>query len=561
MSAGNLLVLGGPGSGKTTIALLKAAVEAAPGNLKRGQKILFLSFARATISRVAQHAGKLIGKEAKDALEINTYHGFIWKLLKSHGYLICASGSIELLPPPQAAARLAYISDKTAREVEKKRLFEEDGLLHFDLFADTAASLLTRSQALRSITSDAYPLIILDEFQDTNVAEWSFIQTLGSTSRLIALADAEQRIYEFRGADPKRIAEFSDAFKPAIFDFGIENHRSDGKDIVTFGNDLIRAANRGKIYKDVTVIPYGIYRGFDMLYLLKTNVMKRARAAYKADPDSWSLGVLVPTKKLMLQASEYFSSNKDNLPTIKHDVALDAEAPALAAGVISSLLEGGNPAEVAPQLIDDLCQHIRGRRGNDRTPQGELDLVGALGAYLRSGAVRGAKRQRIIVGAASIAEARFALKLTGDPEADWLSVRRLLSDSGVEEYQKIAEDAQYLRLLHKGATLRSRLSELWRHNGAYTGASAAVRDALLQEHFSASLRDWRGIHVMTIHKSKGKEFSEIIVFEGFYGSRIVRANATDNEVAQATLALRVAVTRAMNHATILTPQSDPCPFL
>src|SRR4051812_26173830 len=41
-----------------------------------------------------------------------------------------------------------------------------------------------------------------------------------------------------------------------------------------------------------------------------------------------------------------------------------------------------------------------------------------------------------------------------------------------------------LRLFHRGTTLRSRLGTLWRSNGNYAGASAAVRDALLQEHFS-----------------------------------------------------------------------------
>lgn len=557
----NLLVLGGPGSGKTTIALLKAAAETAPGKLQRGQKILFLSFARATIARVAQHAVRLVGRDAKDLLEINTYHGFIWKLLRSHGYLICSRGVIELLPPPQAAAHLADIPDKTAREVEKRRLFDEDGILHFDLFAETAASLLTRSQALRRIISDAYPLIILDEFQDTNPAEWEFIKTLGSASRLIALADAEQRIYEFRGADPKRIGEFVEAFGPDIFDFANENHRSDGKDIVTFGNDLIRGANKGKVYTDVSVARYGYYQGLNALYPLKTSVLARLKVAIKADPQGWSLAVLVPTRKLMIQASEYLSANTDRLPALGHDVAMDTEAPALAAGFIAMLMEGGAVADLSPRLISDLCQHIRGRRGNDPTPQTDLTLVGALGTFLQSGNVRGAKRQRIVSGATNIATARLALVLTGDPEADWLTVRRLLSDSNVQEYQQIAEDARYLRLLHKGATLRSRLSEIWRQHGGYKGASAAVRDALLQEHFSASVKDWRGIHVMTIHKSKGKEFSEVVVFEGVYAHRIVRASATDGEIAQSSLALRVAVTRAMNHATIVTPASDPCPLL
>ena len=65
-----------------------------------------------------------------------------------------------------------------------------------------------------------YPVIILDEFQDTSADEWQLIQLLGTQSKLIALADPEQRIYDFRGADPKRITQFIESFKPKIFDFG-----------------------------------------------------------------------------------------------------------------------------------------------------------------------------------------------------------------------------------------------------------------------------------------------------------------------------------------------------
>src|SRR4029077_6241035 len=94
------------------------------------------------------------------------------------------------------------------------------------------AELFSRSRPLREIFSDAFPTIILDEFQDTNEDEWKLIKLLGERSRLIALADPEQRIYEFRGADPRRIGEFAAGLSPTTFDFGTENHRSSGTDII-----------------------------------------------------------------------------------------------------------------------------------------------------------------------------------------------------------------------------------------------------------------------------------------------------------------------------------------
>ncbi|MCI0624724.1 MAG: UvrD-helicase domain-containing protein [Acidobacteria bacterium] len=561
VTEGHILALGGPGSGKTYIALLKADREIRAGKLLRGQRVLFLSFARATIARVAQQVGKLITGSEQESLEINTYHGFAWKLLRSHGYLLNNGNPIRLLPPPEAASRLAEVDGDAARTAEKRRLFQDEGLLHFDLFADLCANLLLKSKALARIVSDAYSIVILDEFQDTNSDEWLMIQALGARSRLIALADAEQRIYEFRGADPMRISEFIAAYKPAQFDFGSENNRSNGTDITVFGKDLLTEANKAKNYNDVVLIRYGFYRGRSAHYAMK-GALIQAINRLKSGPGAWSVAVLVPTKRLMLQVSDYLTDEADAWPSLNHDVALDTEAPALAAALIAGVLEGGAiPAETAQRLIVDLCTHIRGRNGNNPPNQVELGLAGALGGYLQSGTVRGKKREQIVQESIRIAEERHRLDLSGDPWEDWLAVRRLLAGSDAAVLRQIAEDAKYLRLLHKGAALRSRLGELWRTTAGYLGAASAVRDALLQEHFSTSTKEWRGVHVMTIHKSKGKEFDEVIVYEGSHQGRIVRANASERDNFQARLALRVAVTRAMKRATILTPKNDVCSFL
>ena len=104
---GHILVLGGPGSGKTYIALLKADREIRAGKLLRGQRILFLSFARATIARVAQQAGKLITGSERECLEINTYHGVCMESVAESRLSLKQWKSIRLLPPPEAASRLA----------------------------------------------------------------------------------------------------------------------------------------------------------------------------------------------------------------------------------------------------------------------------------------------------------------------------------------------------------------------------------------------------------------------------------------------------------------------
>ena len=76
--------------GQTTIALAKACADLAAGRLGNTGKALFLSFARATVARVAEQATATIPREQLARIEINTYHGFAWTILKSHAYLLCA---------------------------------------------------------------------------------------------------------------------------------------------------------------------------------------------------------------------------------------------------------------------------------------------------------------------------------------------------------------------------------------------------------------------------------------------------------------------------------------
>ncbi len=563
---GNLLVLGGPGSGKTTMALIKARYEVLNNSFKYGQKILFLSFARATISRVEEQISELgIDKTIKQKIEINTYHGFTWEILKSHGYLLNGIRQIKLLPPPDAAARFAEIKDTNQLTIEKNRLFNEEGLLHFDLFAKYSARLLENSHILTKIYCDTYPIIILDEFQDTNSNEWQLIRRLGSKSCIIALADSEQRIYEFRGADPKRIKEYIDYFKPKLFDFGKENNRSNGTDILKFGNDLLSGKINGNTYKNVNLKYYANIRG--NIHNQVKQVVLSSRQKLIKDSNGWSLAILVPTKQLMLQVSDCLSSkqqfaNGTIFPRIQHEVALEKEALALSAVLIAGLMEQGEAdLEIKNRLIYHLIDYIRGRKGSGKISQADLKLSNALITYMNTGKIRGKIRIDIINDCIRISQECSKLQFTGDPASDWILVRDIIKKSISEILKLVEHDSLYLRLLHKGSVLQSGLSEIWRERGNYKGAISLVKNALLQEHFSKTSLVHKGVQIMTIHKAKGKEFDEVIIYEGLYNSRLVRNPNNQDELYKSQLLLRVAVTRAMKNVTIMTPAIDKCILL
>lgn len=126
--------------------------------------------------------------------------------------------------------------------------------------------------------------------------------------------------------------------------------------------------------------------------------------------------------------------------------------------------------------------------------------------------------------------------------------------------RNVYSDAIYLRLLNKGAVLNEKLSETWRKNNSYLNASKLIDEALIQEHFSMATRSINGIFIMTIHKAKGKEFDEVIIWEDKYRS-IVSPKATIFDLEQTKLALRVAVTRARVKTTFLTSAEQPCSLL
>ena len=259
---GHVLVKGGPGSGKTTVSILKAGMFARE-RLQHNQRVLFLSFARATVSRVLEAMDQVreLSRDITRKIEVDTYHSFFWRLIKSHGYLLGLPRRINVLAPSAEAIMLSRIRNEykhanglnLLERHERLRIAMEDGFICFDLFAEFAARLLHGSNKIRLLVANAYPAIIIDEFQDTADDQWHVIQALGRDSELLALADPEQRIFDFIGAHPDRLRHFENEFNICKFDLGDENHRSKGTDIAQFGNDILNGTFSKNNYNNVYI--------------------------------------------------------------------------------------------------------------------------------------------------------------------------------------------------------------------------------------------------------------------------------------------------------------------
>ena len=577
---GHMLVRGGPGSGKTTISILKAGsiVDCLPA----GRRVLFLSFARATVSRVVEaidESGHL-SDEAKQRLDVDTYHAFFWRLIRSHGYLLGMPRRLRVLATPGEAVALASIrhqsSSKNRREqehAEKLRLALQEGRVCFGVFAEFVGRLLQCSDKIRCLVANSYPTIVLDEYQDTTDDQWAVIQLLGRNSELIALADPEQRIYGFLGAHRERLQHFEDMFTPTKIDMASENHRSPGTDIMQFANDILAGSFSKTTYKNVIIrrFPPNSNQAYTRLYFETRQGITRLRQQYGSG--IWSIAVLVPTRKMTRLVSDRFRDPLSGRYPIRHHAVVDVEAAILAAEVIAFALQQQNAHDDLAELVDLVCNYYRGKGGDSPrvTHLREAERIEA--AYNKAIGRRRAGKQPMKNSLFLPMEGTWLSKprqATGDPAQDWVRIRNHFAEGDCKRLKEIARDVRNIRLLRRGTQLRNELSQTWRDSGDYDGALEILRLALVRHHFATSGRPETGVVVMNMHKAKGKQFDEVIIFEGWplrrgrsftNQDRIVPGNSWKNVNDGTRQNLRVSISRAKQRTTIFTPVSDQCVIL
>ncbi len=201
------------------------------------------------------------------------------------------------------------VAKQTGADAERRRLARDAGRICFDLYAPFTGDILHSSLRIRRLVATMYPCIILDEFQDTNGPQWRVVQALGQSCRLLALADPEQRIFDWIGADPARLDQFRAAFTPDVVDLSTDNHRSAGTEIAKFGNDVLAGHFRQKAYVGVHVESFTPFAAPAMTKLVTTVYAARKRLLDQA-VERWSVAVLVPTKRLTRLVSDALRKGK-----------------------------------------------------------------------------------------------------------------------------------------------------------------------------------------------------------------------------------------------------------
>lgn len=560
-AAGPVLVTGGPGSGKTTIALAKAQRVIAVG-LPPGQTVLFLSFSRAAVARVVEASKAQLPKALQSKLSIQTFHSFFWEILKGYGYLLGAPRRLRLLlPHDEAAMRHQFESEGGNWETERERLFREEGLVAFDLFSTKAHALLAASARLRSLFSSRHPMIVVDEAQDTADDQWQCVRLLSENTQLVCLADLDQQIYDFRpGVSSERVTHIMEALQPLRVDLQGQNHRSPNSEIVAFANDMLLGTPRGAAYQGVSRLNFraNADRRDAAIRSAVGIAMQKAKAG-AAPNDIENLALLATWGRGVNVISRALTGDGTN-KSIPHRVMIDEASVLLSSRMVSFLLEP-RPAESA-ELIDladalDLAAAVfRARGGNGNLSQAQRLAISA--TQSRAGiAPRASGVAAKLLGALRTLRVH---NFSGEPKRDWIEARRILREAGANPLESIAKDAEQLVAFQRGQRIASSLTDLWQSQGNYRNARTALDAALAEDQLLSGGNDLHGIHVMTVHKSKGKEFDAVIIFDDPNSSPLIFC-PEDAPHPRCRRLLRVGITRARHHVLILTDMYRPSELL
>ncbi len=545
---GHMLIVGGPGSGKTTIALLKGR-RAVLERLRPEQSVLFLSFSNAAIRRITESGGNLLTPEIERQVDVKTYHSFAWDILRSHGYLLSTRRSVSVVGAHDAAVMQAGL-DEAQWNAEEARLFSEEGRLTYDQFAPRAADLLERTAVVCASLCDAYPLILVDEFQDTDEHQWRLIRTLSGRSEIIALGDPGQRIYAWRkGVSETRLQDFSESLGAVTFDFQDENNRSPATGIAGYARSLLSPTQQVDLPDDIVCKHFGPGRfEVGLRFALAETWKETVKRAGRRD-----LTVAVAARsRVMVRlisdalARPLLNRGKVHRP-IPHDVMFDETQIALAARVVAFVM--GSQGDPENARLAGALERIGAvfRSSGKTTAVQTSDRLSRWAEKCRGSHV---PKTKCVNALTTIFKELDAAGFVGAPTEDWLAVRRLFEGADADELKRTGAHARYLRLLRRGSAIEDGLAALWAASRSYAGAEAAVDEAIVQDQLVDSHTASSGISVMTMHQLKGREYDAVVLVEDRH--RTFRGREVRPPFMETRRLLQVSLTRARHFAYILS---------
>ena len=409
--------------------------------------------------------------------------------------------------------------------------------------------------AVRRLLGSKYPLIIVDEFQDTDDDQWRIVAALSLVSTIFCLADPDQSIFQYDPrVDPLRLKKAQAFLKPKVVDLAGDNHRSPNGGILAFADAVMKNTSLPSPCSEVTQHSYPP-RGFEPT--VHAAVIWMFSQLAKAKVERPTIAVLTRSNPLVSDISALLSQEhiykNQILKPVAHEVVWDPELSAAAAVVLASVLEWPRKevGEAQAQTLRLVSAYYRLKAATDGT-QSAKDLArqfGEAAVAVSTGGKLKTKKAKEVVAAVEV-----GVSLVGDPVADWRAASRVLGQTPA--LVEIQRQVWLVRLFRATDALGQGLAESWVATGGYAGATALVKKVLDQERLISAELEPHGLLVMNIHKSKGKEFDGVILVEGAFKSFFFDDRNEKAPFPQSRRLLRVAITRARTRVAIVRPMSS-----
>ncbi|HEY1563450.1 MAG TPA: UvrD-helicase domain-containing protein [Gaiellaceae bacterium] len=277
---GPVLVVAGAGSGKTRVLTRRIAHLLGAVGVKPSE-ILAITFTNKAAGEMRERVGDLVGPPARAAW-VMTFHSACGRILRREAQRLgyrstftiydqadqirlvkrcleeldrdpkrftprgihsqISNAKNTLVGPVEYTERVASFYDQTVAEVYdlyQKRLFASNAV-DFDDMLFLTVDVLERFPEARAKWQEAFRYVLVDEYQDTNHAQYRLLQLLAEKHRnVFAVGDPDQSIYGFRGADIRNVMEFEQDF-PGSYTIALEQNYRSTQHILDAANGIIR---------------------------------------------------------------------------------------------------------------------------------------------------------------------------------------------------------------------------------------------------------------------------------------------------------------------------------
>ncbi|MBS1911455.1 MAG: UvrD-helicase domain-containing protein [Bacteroidetes bacterium] len=285
---GPVLIVAGAGSGKTRVLTYRIAYLLARG--VRPWNILALTFTNKAAGEMKERIARLVGEERARPLWMGTFHSVFSRILRREatvlGYtssftiydtddsvsvvrsamsefgLSTADFSPKMIHSRISAAKNAMVNstvyrNRAADQLEQKiafvyesyeRRLHASNAMDFDDLLVRTIDLFEKHPEVAAKYQNLFRHILIDEYQDTNRAQYTVVKMLAAVHRNICVVgDDSQSIYRFRGADIRNILDFEHDY-PDYRIFRLEQNYRSTKTILAAADDVIKK-NRQRIDK------------------------------------------------------------------------------------------------------------------------------------------------------------------------------------------------------------------------------------------------------------------------------------------------------------------------